>query len=356
MSVFTPLLVCGAVISTWVVDGTLQNEGSPTLKERFIAEAPKAWLAWEDQFARGVEASVSLGLRSLTDDPKKKSSQQKNLKFKSARGKYILYLSFEGGDETFVFGRNEHYWFNLKKDLESEPLRIDAASTFFSNLDNTPEKYLHQFLRLPYAIDPVLRYASLVEDKLFFHITDIKQSVDDKEELVRVDFVRSPLIPRSTDLDQVQSGRLYFSPVHDWALRRSEIYIDDTPTNKTEPSKSLGQESNENTVGVEKIVTLVDYRRENGTRWAISRVAIEFFVKGERNARPQAIVCDFTSWRSYSIPPSEFTLSAFGFPESVAYAATNSRSDALWPALCGVACLVGASVIWRYKRRKYGVR
>jgi hypothetical protein len=299
--------------------------GAPALQERFLREAPQALKEYRKFW--GLLEGTSRGERRVKTDGKW-NTLRLNISWK-LRGintlDQIEELDPWPGHST-IRGMNADYTFTLVRSDGSKPWVIQDVDK------RTMLPIEYPDMR---ALGLTLGDGTLPLPEVFqadgFKVVEVAAESVGGEELVAVTFTVTP-----KDRFRLTGGRLLLDPSHDWIIRSGELEWD--LGGKVEGSKK-GTLRNDYKDGPDHH-PIITGGKTRSVVWENGRITTEIETTAEVDLKLRE-----------TIPDSEFTLSAYGFPEPF-LAPPKQTPWFLWFGVAGILCLlVGAALVWRKTRR-----
>lgn len=318
----------GLVISLASVDPTAAGASSP-LEERFFREAPRAWKQYQDFWLTLEGAS-----RGVRREKRSEKLVEMDLRqsWKHCNGNTLTEIENLAADSWGgkVQGENSEYIFVLVRDKPAKPWVIQEVAKKTTKGPTTPLDYPNvraQGLTLGDGLPPFPVFFS----NEGFKVVEIAPDEMGGEGLVRLRFTVPP-----KDTVRLTGGRLLLDPSHDWIIRHAEL------------ERDLG----EGVDGAGKCTLQTDYKEGADHHPVVTRATMKctYWEKARITTEVETFV-DFDLRQRTFIPESEFTLSAYGFPEPF-LAPPKHTPWYLWLGLAGMLCLLlGAAVAWRKRRQ-----
>ncbi len=300
-----------------------------TLVQRFLKEAPAGWKEYES-FAGRLQGTVHFRYTSdgkLRSDSKFQMKQNRNCKL--AICQYLMDSETSGSVNVF----NPRYAFSLERATEDRPWMVALLVEKTSAQRSKPEAD---------ASNNNARAFDLVNIPYSFHLSDLvaqksfrvreATSVDrGGRQLVRVVFEFPHPLPRGdTAFCLAQAGTLLLDPANCWYLVSGEL-------------DGLWSGDVKGKVTVENTVSDFDGTRPMPKKSVRTETV---YRPGAQAPNVNLLTWDFDYTVPKELPPdSEFTLSAFGFPEPGFARPRNPWH--LWIAAAGVACVAAGLYVRR---------
>jgi hypothetical protein len=300
--------------------------GASPLEERFRTEAPQAWKQYRE-FWLTLEGTNSGERRGKTDG--KWSVLPLRMFWKQCKCNSLTEI--ESLDPESYSGKiqveNSEYGFVLVRSKDTKPWVINDVYRRRPAADTVDGSKALAIGLILGDRTPCLPEVCEMEG---FEVIDIAPEASG-DSLVRLTFTVTPKDPI-----RLLGGRLVLDPTRDWIIRSGEVEWD------------LG----EKTEGRKKCVIQTEYKEGPDHHPIVTRGTMKCAVwqQGRITAEIETLSNLDLHQRAF-IPDSEFTLSAFGFPEPF-LAPPKQTPWYLWLALAGMLCLLlGAVVAWRKRRQ-----
>lgn len=302
---------------------SVRADESETLKQRFFAEAPRAWGEYRSYAGRLQGASE----RTITIEGK--ISSIRHLEYKSnPRCKMVLTQPLFGEElvgEVFVF--NPQYAFSLKRKAKDAPwvlveLNVGTTRVGPDGWADFPASCLCIHAQL-YELRELIRLPS-------FRVVRASAVQDAGRELCRIDFES-----KQTD------GVLLLDPNRSWTLHHSSVR-----------EKSANQPS----------VATQDFEvRDPAANYPILKrwLLHKEITNGPKPGKSVAQVVEEFDLKEPSTPPedNEFTLAAFGLPEPLGVKPIPASRNWVWLLAAAVAAAaVALSFAWLKRRHSRTAR
>lgn len=291
------------------------------LKARFFAEAPGAWDRLELAYA-SVEGEATVTEEGTGAAAGKVSTVKRHERFAYGKDRALIESAGDDG-KSRVICVNDKYSFLIKRATKSGPFHIEYAGGEKQPAVEHVNAYIKIYTDLPFTSFPV-KYRDMITDKSF-RLRRITRSTIEGEEQVKVEF---SYVFTGGEKPKAVSGKLNFAPAFDWALRESDMVVEGV-THHAE----------------------VDYVRTAGGVPRPTRVTSRstgpdqtgrFGEKGASAGKLQTYL--FDRWDFREVPARDFTLTAYGLPETIVTPPSGSTS---WTgfALIGTGLLLVAGVL-----------
>jgi len=302
---------------------------SEQVKERFLNEAPKTWAEYRVLASR-FQGNVTEVFKKNGEVVNEKSTEVKQ----NGKCRMVINCFARKDSKAFsgveVYAQNASYAFSLKKE---RPERAWVLTAMGFKGDGEPLVVVEH---LDWAFEvlgsPVMLYSESLAELVkqpSFRIVKAEELKEHGRSLVRISFDNrhsseaNPFFP-------IQSGSVTLDPQWCWCVR------DGTILNRYAQGESRAQVS----------VTAISAPGRIGT--PIPKRAV---AETEALYKPMkgSLLTDFALSVPVSLPPdSDFTLSAFGFPEPTPQRA-GSRLY-IWLFVGGIVCLIAGIGIRRFRR------
>jgi hypothetical protein len=229
---------------------------------------------------------------------------------------------------------NSQYKFVLSRDSDTKPWAI-------ANVEKVAEESLgvwndRKSLLADLVLAPRTRILPQVFQSPSFKCVNVAPEPTNGEGLVRVTFTFTP-----EGVNRLRGGWVVLDPSHYWVIREDEIDLD----------LDRGDQKN----GVAKWKAHYEYKEGSDHHPIMTRSVMKGKVwENGRVISEQEYLADDDLHERPPIPESEFTLSAFGFPEPFDLAPSKPRWYTRWwflAAVAGVVCLGGAVLFRRFAAR-----
>jgi hypothetical protein len=315
-------LLLSVLIAVCIVSPRFAKARDKTSMEaRLQAEALPHWEAYR-QYWKMLQGSSVGERRDSTGTAGSQKHSQYSKHWKTGMV-HRIELSTPGSYAGSIHGDNSRYKFVLVRDNATKPWVVQnitkksdqndmpsSLATIGLSLD-TPGRTVPDLLRSP-----------------DFTLTSVTGQHENGEQLVRVIFAYSP-----RDKDLLRGGWIDLDPIHDWVIRRAELELQGD--------------------GQPKIKYAAQYKYKEGSDHhpiILKSSHKSTTTQGDRVLFWYEIVTDFDLQEESYAPETEFTLSAFGFPEP--FGMTPKRTPwYLWLGLAGALCVALGAVFLRLKRR-----
>ncbi len=321
------LFAVGVAVCLAVASPAPAGEELP-LRERFFREAPEGWKRYQE-FWLTLEGTSS-GVRRVKRDGTWLDVPGRHF-WKQCNGNTLDQVAtFDSGSwGGRIRGENSAYVFALVRDQDTKPWVIQNIRKKGENSNPTFED------RKTLAPGLILGDVTPSFPEVFhadgFEVVDIAPEADGGAELVQVTFT----VPLKGESIRLTGGRLLLDPSSDWIIRRGELEWD------------FGA----NMDGRKTCTLRTDYKMGSDHHPLVTRATSKCVVRDNKSIIGEIETsADFDLHQRKNIPESEFTLSAYGFPEPF-LAPPKQTPGYLWLGLAGVICLLLAVVAWRKRRQ-----
>ena len=281
------------------------------LKKRFLSEYPAAIEAWERHFsnAQGVVKWTEETILTHRDTGKKdQSSRGATYSFKCKMpdmASAIETSEREGRVKNRVRGYNKEYSFSLRKDGDGKEFSIQSLETKgpdYPSIFLPLRRYLHS----PYSTHIALK--SIISLPRF-SVRGVSPVSREGKGLLRIDFdcpIDPPKNPRKgMEYTGGIEGTLLLSPEEKWVLYEYECR-----RKKGTPGSYKGT---------------VDYEWTSDGFPIPKKVTHHSTLNHPDGDRVETLTYDCQEFRFTDVPDNNFTLAAFGIPESVAKPSKTAR-------------------------------
>lgn len=288
-------------------------------QKKFETEAPRGWEGFRN-FYRTLQGSYSGETRDLTGEtPTRRGGGH----FKQCDGNTLE----EREDRGVVWAKNSQYTFQLIRKSETTPWVIrEISKRSADDLEKSKSQLYPAPVGLLLNSHPPMDFDGLVTNPHFhFQPLEVTLERENGNELVRVKFSCS-----AADI-QLRGGWVLLDPNQDWVIRKGELdLVNGETTSKTTQQTEFRAGSNGHPVPTKDF-------------WS------GIYKQGERVVGHVEVEDVYDLHEQKNVPESEFTLSAYGFPEPSWIEQKKTRWY-LWFALAGGVCLA-AGAAWRWRKR-----
>lgn len=318
------------------------------LHARFMSEAPQKWGEYRNR-GRRLQGSCLITLRL----GKATTCVHYDIKQNLTGASYLKQL-LEGGNTTNHGGKltvvNSRYGFQLQRPTKESDWFIGGVNPKqedgFSLDIAPPDAFAWDFVNRAFNFSPFFSMSQslpeLMQDSAF---SVTKVSLADSaagDGLVRIEFSNHPhsvtgLQFKQNDLpvewNDLVEGWVLLDPTHYWVFREFHTIHEYQSHNKGTSDAKF------------------EYKIEPDGFPILTRIGFKYKGVDPRGMQSdQQGTFDFDSTEQ-DVPDSQFTLSAYGFPEPVGL---DRRIPLyLWIAMIGLLCLIGATMTrWWYRRGK----
>lgn len=302
-------------------------------QKRFVKEASSAWDQYEAR-AKRLQGSLSLAFVPLT--PEKRVETQRHAEFKQRDGCALcLYQSLVERQKEQRTGElwivNPRYGFELRRQSPTGPWAISQVDTDLSDElpFPSPKEEVDRWSRCPFSFGHVFRGLGVISRDPTFTLKQVTSTVREGREWAKVEFACSPQgNPRVPSV----TGWVVFDPEHYWVIREYDVQMEWPALPGTSKVAVEATHEYEITGDGFPLVKRIMARYKNPSKSYESEHTYEFDL------------------READVPESEFTLSAFGFPEHPGAPKAPTRWY-VWAAFAAIICL-GLAVLFRRLARR----
>jgi hypothetical protein len=334
------MLVASLTLAVACLDGTgkLSAHEDTRWPDRFSKEAPEQWAKYRARASR-LQGSWSYVVSSIVSPNQKRLRVKRYQELKQRNG-CALYLEqkfVEGEKEdggAWLESVNPSYGFELHRSTPDGPW---AVSQFGKDLwsqasINTPSWWVEEVTTLPYRIWDMGPALQVMVKEAGFTVKQVTPVSRDGRQFAGVEFAYQPADPSVIPL---RGGWVLFDPDRYWVTRGFELQTDWSRAGSTS-AKGTDEASLEYVEAGDgfPILKQIVYTRQIPTRGNHTEFRYEYDL------------------READVPESDFTLSAFGFPEPVGIGKEPTRWY-IWVAVAAVVCLALAGFFrWLARRGK----